>query len=120
MKVLCDVHIAIKVSKYFESKGLESLHVNQILDKWFTKDSDICEYADLNGMTVFTKDSDFKSSHLIRQTPKKLIKVNLGNISNNELLEILDKSLSQIINEIDSNEKCFIELNRDTFIAFKG
>jgi len=74
MKILCDVHIAIKVAKFFQSKNIETEHVNLILDKWHTKDCNICEYADKNDFTVLTKDKDFKDSHFIRQTPKKRLK----------------------------------------------
>ena len=35
-----------------------AIHVNEILDKWFTKDSDISKYAYLNDLIVITKDSD--------------------------------------------------------------
>lgn len=40
-KVLCDVHIAIKVAKFFASKGYKAIHVNKILDGYHSKDSDI-------------------------------------------------------------------------------
>jgi len=33
MKILCDVHISLKVAKFFQSKGIETEHVNQMLDK---------------------------------------------------------------------------------------
>lgn len=32
MKVLCDVHIARKVARFFEGEGIEAIHVNDILD----------------------------------------------------------------------------------------
>lgn len=46
MKFLCDVHISYKVVNQFRNLGFESIHVNAILDKSETKDSDICKYAD--------------------------------------------------------------------------
>jgi len=76
MKILCDVHISIKVAKLFVNKGIVSMHVNDILDKWFTTDIKICEYADEHDFTVITKDTDFKNSHFINHSPKKLIKIN--------------------------------------------
>jgi len=41
MKILCDVHIAKKVVRFFQEQGIESVHVNDILDSWFTKDESI-------------------------------------------------------------------------------
>jgi len=43
MKFLCDVHISYKIVNYFKSMGYEAIHVNEILDKWVTKDNEICE-----------------------------------------------------------------------------
>lgn len=113
MKILCDVHIAIKVAKFFSSKGIETEHVNQILNKWHTKDSDICQYADKNDFTIITKDTDFKNSHFLKQTPKKLIKVNLGNISTERLIAIFDSILDKLKGLFESQKECYVEINDD-------
>ncbi|MBN1767744.1 MAG: DUF5615 family PIN-like protein, partial [Prolixibacteraceae bacterium] len=46
------------------------------------KDSDLSKYADQNDYVFITKDSDFRDSYFVKQSPKKLIKINLGNIPN--------------------------------------
>ena len=48
MKFLCDVHISYKLVKSLEGLGYTYLHVNTILDKWFTKDEDLMKFADEN------------------------------------------------------------------------
>ena len=98
MKFLCDVHISYKIVRYLISLSFEAIHVNDILDKWFTSDRDICKYADEHNMIVITKDYDFRASYYLRNTPKKLIKINLGNIANNELVEI-DKDITTYVKE---------------------
>lgn len=45
MRFLCDVHISYKVAKYLSEAGYETVHVNQILDSWNTKDRDICKFG---------------------------------------------------------------------------
>ena len=77
MKFLCDVHIAIRISKKLRELGFESIHVNNILDKWHTKDKEISLYADQNELILITKDQDFRNGFLLNKTPKKLIKINL-------------------------------------------
>ena len=52
MKVLCDVHISYKVVKFFRDQDLDAIHVNDILDKWFTKDKEIIEFADKNDYVI--------------------------------------------------------------------
>jgi len=116
MKILCDVHISIKVAKLFVNKGIVSMHVNDILDKWFTTDIKICEYADEHDFTVITKDTDFKNSHFINHSPKKLIKINLENISTNRLIEIFESCYELIIDKFNNNSECYFEINNDYFL----
>lgn len=112
MKFLCDVHIPFKLVKFIESKGFECVHVNFILDKWHTKDEDIIKYVDANNYILISKDSDFKNSYFIKKSPKKLIKINLGNISNQELTTIFTSILPQIIKTESKNEHFILEINK--------
>lgn len=122
MKFLCDVHISYKVTNHLQSLGFESVHVNKILDKWLTTDEMICNYADKNDFIVITKDSDFRNSFYIKRSPKKLFKINLGNISNSQLIKLITENLSSIeklnknpffIIEIDTNSVQFNILNNN-------
>jgi predicted nuclease of predicted toxin-antitoxin system len=117
MKFLCDVHISYKIVNFLNSFGHETIHVNQILDKWHSKDKDICNYADINDFVIISKDYDFRDSYFIKKTPKKLIKINLGNISNQELMDILSVNLDSF--EKLNREKSFIieiDKNNITFL----
>jgi predicted nuclease of predicted toxin-antitoxin system len=96
MKFLCDVHISYKIVNHLIFLGFECIHVNNILDKWYTKDKDICAYADSQNYVVITKDADFRDSFLVGETPRKLIKINLGNISNLELVKIISANIDAI------------------------
>lgn len=108
-KVLCDVHIAIKVAKFFAEKGYEAVHVNNILDSYHTKDSVISDYANTHGFTVITKDIDFKDSHFLQGKPQKLLYITLGNIPTISLLTMLEKNLVEIINHFENSNTCFLE-----------
>ena len=87
----------LNIVRHLNSLGYETIHVNDILDMWFTKDKEISAYTDSNDLIHITKDSDFKNSFVVNQTPKKLIKINLGNISNQELIKILTDNLEFIL-----------------------
>lgn len=117
MKFLCDVHISYKVCKFLELYGHQAIHVNTILDKWFTEDSAICEYADQNDYIVISKDEDFRASFLLKKKPKKLIRIILGNISNKTLIETIEYSL-QIIEKLNENECFFIEIGQEISIFY--
>lgn len=117
MKFLCDVHISYKVVHHLKMRNFEAVHVNEILDKWFTKDADICLYADRNDLIVISKDVDFKDNFLLKNTPKKLVKINLGNISTDALIHALSVNL-QAIEKLNSTGNFMVELDKDivTFI----
>ena len=115
MKFLCDVHIPKKLSKYLELRGFESEHVNHILDGCFTTDAAISLHVDKNDLILITKDRDFKNSHLLVGAPKKLIKVNLGNISNERLIELFDANLHSIDEAQRKFSLFLIEINHDGF-----
>ena len=115
MKFLCDVHISIKLVKFLISKNHECIHVNTILEKWYTKDSTIANYADQNGLILITKDADFRDSHYLKNNPKKLIKINLGNISNADLLLIIENNLTKI-EKLNSNDSFILEVDTDNLI----
>lgn len=112
MKVLADVHIAKKIVKFFERKGIEAIHVNDILDGFYTKDSAIRAYADEHNFILISKDSDFKDSHFVLNSPKKLIKISLGNIPTAKLVEILDQQFLLISEKCEST-KFFMEISAD-------
>tara|TARA_Y100001949_G_C15839280_1_gene265558 strand:+ start:288 stop:650 length:363 start_codon:yes stop_codon:yes gene_type:complete len=115
VRFLCDVHITIKLSKRLEELRHHSEHVNNILNKWNTPDRDIIDYCDTNNCILITKDQDFRNSYLLNQTPKKLIKINLGNISNSELIHLLEKNIDQLV-KLDLDYLSFmIEINKGGF-----
>lgn len=82
--------------------------------------TDINTYVDINDFILISKDADFKNSHFINKTPKKLVKINLGNISNEELITIFNTILIQI-EKVHKAENIFIiEINKEfTQITFK-
>ena len=114
MEFLCDVHITYKLAKHIQSLGHEAIHVNSILDKWFTKDTDISNYADTNDFIIISKDADFRDSHFIKKQPKKLIKVNLGNISNDQLIILFTELLSEM-EKLDITNAFLVELDEQNF-----
>lgn len=113
MKFLCDVHISYKLKDHLIEHGHEAIHVNHILDKWLTKDEDICTYADEFNLIVISKDADFRNSHLVRRTPRKLVKINLGNLSNSKLIEVFHSQLN-LIGQLNKRSRFLIEMDLES------
>ena len=117
MKFLLDVHISYKLANYLIRSGHEAVHVNSLPKKWYTTDSDICSYANENDLIVITKDLDFRNSFFLSQTPRKLIRIALGNISNNQLIDLFGENLS-LFDQQFSNSCCLIEITKDQIYAY--
>ncbi len=109
MEFLCDVHISKKLCKYLSKNYSSCTHINEILEKWNTTDTDICNYADNNNLIVITKDQDFKNSFILKNTPKKLIRIILGNISNEKLIQLFIQFEKQIRN-LQSKDSFMVEI----------
>lgn len=112
MRFLCDVHIPIRLSKRLAEAGYDSTHVNRLPARWHTPDQDIARIADKEDRILITKDSDFRDSCIVQRTPRKLIKVNLGNIAHDVLTKLLLENLPEIARL--NQRKCFlIEVDAD-------
>lgn len=117
MKFICDVHIPIRLSKFLATQGTESWHMNQLLDGSNTSDLVICDYADQNDCIVITKDSDFRDSYLLRKTPRKLIRVCLGNLSNESLVKMIAELLPRL-EKLNQEVHFYLEIRANQVLLF--
>lgn len=71
-----------------------------------------------NSLVVITKDSDFKNTHFINKTPKRIIRVVLGNITNKDLIGLFKKYLQFMLPL--ANDNFYIELSREDITITYG
>lgn len=116
MKFICDVHISYKLVKHLNDLGFEAVHVNSVLNKWYTHDHEISAFADLHDLIIVTKDSDFKNSFFVKKSPRKLIKISLGNTSNQNLIKIISENIAAI-QKLNTEERFLLEIDNE-FILF--
>jgi predicted nuclease of predicted toxin-antitoxin system len=116
MKFLLDVHIPVALKFFLVWKGFEAIHVKDILNGVHTKDKEISKFADANDMVLITKDNDFKNSFFVHKIPKKIIRITLGNCSNEALISCFEKHLETISNFKD--EAFYSEIDSFSIIFF--
>ena len=114
MKFLCDVHIPYKLKNFLSGRGFHAIHVNEILSSAETNDIDICFPADSNDLIIITKDFGFVDFYYVRHSPKKLVKINLGNLSTFGLIQYASEAMP-FIEEANKKERFLIEIDRQQF-----
>ena len=108
MNFICDVHISYKIVNYLTKKGCYAAHINHLFIDSSTPDMEISDYADLHDCIVITKDRDYKESFILSGKPKKLIRLNIGNASTKQAIQLLENNW-QLIEQLNQRKSFFIE-----------
>jgi predicted nuclease of predicted toxin-antitoxin system len=87
------------------------LHTIRLPDGNRSTDSQIAQHADTESRVVVTKDQDFRDGHLLGQSPRRLLVVATGNITNDALLSLFELHLDAIVSGL--READFVELSQD-------
>ena len=66
---------------------------------------------------MITKDRDFEISHLLQRTPKRLLLVTTGNISNNDLLNLSSSNIEAIAEALGDND--YVELSSSVVVIHR-
>ncbi len=61
-----------------------------------------------------TKDRDFRDGHLLHGAPRRLWLISTGNITNDDLLALVERNLEQVIDGL--NDVDFVELESNRLI----
>ena len=78
MKFLVDAQLPARLAKFLTGKGHDAIHSSDLPDGNRTPDSEIALRADEDGRVVVTKDRDFRDTHLLHRTPRRLLVVATG------------------------------------------
>jgi predicted nuclease of predicted toxin-antitoxin system len=104
LKFLIDAQLASRPDK----RDHDAVHKSELPNGNRTTDTAIAECADAVDRVVVTKDRDFRDSHLLGGTPRRLLVVTTGNITNDALLAPVDEHLDTIVCALE--DVGFIEL----------
>jgi len=99
-------------------RGVDATHVNRILDNWYTTDSDLARYVDDTAAFLITKDADFRHRHFITGKPARVVRVTLGNLSNDKLITLFEFHWAAFRDLFDE-PRCYIELGSSGLRVFK-
>lgn len=115
MKFLVDAQLPVRLARQISAAGHDVIHTSELPAGNRTTDAQIAKAADADDRVVITKDRDFRNSHLLQSTPRRLLIVATGNISNDDLTALFAQELEAIIAALD--EATFVELGPDSLIV---
>ncbi len=101
MKFLIDAQIPRRLSHWLNQKGFDSIHTLDLPHKNKTTDTEISALSIRDQRIVISKDSDFYNRYFLKLEPYKLIYLTTGNISTNDLIDLFEKNVEQIFQEIE-------------------
>lgn len=115
MKFLIDAQLPARVARQLNDAGHDALHTTQLVEGNRTTDDAIAWIADEQDRVVVSKDRDFRDSHLLRGSPRRLLLVSTGNVTNNDLLALLAEHLNEVVAALERTS--LVELGlRDLFV----
>ncbi len=115
MKFLVDAQLPVRLARFLESAGYDTIHTKDLFNKNATSDTEINAVSIRDNRIVITKDYDFLNSFLTIKEPYKLLLITTGNINNLELEALFTANLQSLVELFNSNS--YIEMTRDSIIA---
>lgn len=115
MRFLVDAQLPARLARLLAAADHDAIHTSELPGGNRTTDTEIALFADAQDRVVVTKDRDFRNSHLLRSTPRRLLIVSTANISNNELMARFDRFFDAIVAAL--NEVRFVELGPDRLVV---
>ena len=109
MKFLIDAQLPARLAEFLNQAGHDAVHTSGLPDGNRSTDRQIAERANADGRVMVTKDRDFRDGHLLARTPRQLLVVATGNITNDELLSLFELHLRAVVSGFE--EADFAELS---------
>ncbi len=114
MKFLVDAQLPRSLALLLTKLGHDAIHTLDLQERNKTTDAQILNIVMNDDRIVITKDVDFVDSFHLKGTPKKLLLISTGNISNASLRMLIIPNLSAIESAFDTNS--FIEVSSHSLI----
>ena len=115
MKFIVDAQLPLKLAVALNAAGHDTVHTLNLPDKNRSSDTFITRLADSDGRVVVSKDADFVTSHIVNGSPRRLLQISTGNLSNSILLPLVLGNLDRI--EAAFESVAYVELTASTMIA---
>ena len=117
MKFLIDAQLPVRLARWMREQGHDVVHTRDLPDGNRTEDREIDRISMREQRTVVTKDGDFVDTLLLQQTPHRLLLISTGNVSNMELLKLIEDNHDSIVGALQ--HAVFVELGQRSLIIHR-
>jgi predicted nuclease of predicted toxin-antitoxin system len=117
VRFLVDAQLPPRLARALVTAGHDAVHTLNLAEGNRSTDRTVAEAADAEDRVLITKDGDFRDSHRLRASPRRLLIVTTGNIGNDELLEIFAVHLGLLVTALESAG--MVELGHDSVEVFE-
>lgn len=117
MKFLVDAQLPARLARFLNDAGHDATRTSELPDGNRSTDARIAQLADEEGRVVITKDRDFRDGHLLSGSPRRLLVVATGNITNTALLVLFEANLAAVVGALGESD--FVELGPTTLIVHR-
>jgi predicted nuclease of predicted toxin-antitoxin system len=104
VKFLVDVNLPPRLCRWLHSRGHDARHLGD-LNLLTATDSEIWQRGRVETAVLVSKDNDFYNRALLFGASPQVLHIDVGNCSNNLLLEILTSSWSEIDTALSSGSR---------------
>jgi predicted nuclease of predicted toxin-antitoxin system len=115
VRFLIDAQLPRRMKQWFAAVECDAIHTLDLPQQNRTPDEALNELSKRETRIVVTKDADFVDSHVLSGRPPKLLLISTGNISNQDLEELVKPLLPRVVAEFAANS--FIELGRSGIVV---
>jgi predicted nuclease of predicted toxin-antitoxin system len=103
MKLLLDQNLSYRLITSLKDIFPEVTHVTELsLEK--ASDEDIWKYAKENNFVIVTKDSDFNDLAVLKGSLPKIIWIQKGNCSTDDIIKLLTESYQSLVEFVDDKQ----------------
>jgi predicted nuclease of predicted toxin-antitoxin system len=115
VRFLVDAQLPIRHARLLVDAGHDAVHTSALANGNRTPDGVFAGLADFDDRVVVTKDGDFQNSHTLRSTPRRVLPVTTGNITNNKLIALSEDNQTLIVAALESS--AYAEVSSDALIV---
>ena len=101
---------------FLKEKNYNAIHTTYFNKGHLLKDNEIITIAIKQKRIIVTKDNDFFDYFFLKGAPPKVLLLELGNISNADLIDILNKNLAKIKKSFEKGANLIILERKDIII----